>query len=155
MAIVWRPSDEVVESANVSRFMRTHGISTAEELRRRSVEDIAWFWDEVVRDLGIEFSTAYDRVFDVSDGIPWTRWFLAGRTNLAHNCLDRWAERTPDAPAVIWEGEDGDVRRLSYAELRKLTDRLANALRSLGVAERDTVGIYMPMAPETVAAFYA
>ena len=155
MAIVWRPSREVVEAANVSRFMLTHGISTAEELRRRSVEDIAWFWDAVVRDLGIEFSTAYDRVFDSSDGVPWTRWFPGGRLNLAHNCLDRWAERTPDAIAVVWEGEDGDVRRLSYAELRRLTDRLANALRSLGVGERDAVGIYMPMAPETVAAFYA
>ena len=94
-------------------------------------------------------------MLDSSDGIPWTRWFVGGRLNLAHNCLDRWAERTPDAIAVVWEGEDGDVRRVSYKELRLLTDRLANALRSLGVGERDAVGIYMPMAPETVAAFYA
>src|SRR4051812_49318218 len=155
MAIVWRPSREVVESANVSRFMRAHGISTPEDLRRRSVEDIAWFWDAVVRDLGIEFSTPYDRVFDSTDGVPWTRWFDGGRLNLAHNCLDRWAERTPDAIAVVWEGENGDVRRLSYEELRRLTDRLANALRSLGVGEHDAVGIFMPMGPETVAAFYA
>ncbi|MDP9243282.1 MAG: AMP-binding protein [Actinomycetota bacterium] len=155
MAIVWRPSEDLVESSNVARFMRTHEISTPDELRERSVADVEWFWDAVVRDLDLEFQTPYERVLDTSDGVPWARWFTGGRLNLAHNCLDRWAERTPDALAVIWEGEDDAVRRVSYRELREMTDRLANALHSLGVRERDAVGIFMPMAPETVAAWYA
>src|SRR5207302_2799613 len=78
-----------------------------------------------------------------------------GTINLAHNCVDRWAERTPDAVAVIWEGEDGEVRRVTYAELREMADRLANGLASLGISSGDTVGIFMPMAPETVAAMLA
>lgn len=153
--IAWRPTEELAERANVSRFMRVHGISTYEELVRRSGDDIEWFWDAVVQDLGIEFPTPYERVLDTSKGIPWATWFVGAKTNLAHNCVDKWAETTPEAVAILWEGEDGAVRRITYRELREMADRLANGLRSLGVRERDAVGIFMPMAPETVAATLA
>jgi acetyl-CoA synthetase len=153
--VMWAPPPEVVERANITRFMRTHGIETYEELVARSVGDIAWFWDAAVHDLGISFFTPYDRVLDTSRGVEWATWFEGGTMNLAHQCVDVWADRTPEAVAVIWEGEDGDVRRVTYRELRELTDRLAHGLRSLGVERRDTVGIYLPMAIETVAAVMA
>ena len=152
---MWSPSPEYVERANVTRFMRAHGIETYEELVARSVGDIAWFWDAVVRDLGISFLTPYEQVLDTSRGVEWATWFTGGRTNVAHQCVDVWADRTPEAVAVVWEAEDGDVRRVTYRELRELTDRLAHGLRSLGVGERDAVGIFMPMAIETVAAVMA
>ena len=155
MTIVWSPSGDYLERANITRFMRTHGIATYEELVTRSTEDIEWFWDAVVRDLAIEFLEPYERVLDASDGVEWATWFTGGTINLAGNCVDRWAERTPDAVAVIWEGEDGEVRRVTYPELRRTADRLANGLRSLGVARGDAIGIFMPMAPETVAAVMA
>jgi len=155
VTIVWRPSEAYVERANVTRFMRANAIGTEEELVRRSVQDVAWFWDAVVRDLGIEFSRPYERVLDTSAGIEWTTWFGGGRVNLAHNCVDRWAERTPDAVAVKWEGEEGSVRRVTYRELRETADRLAHGLASLGVGERDTVGIFLPMSPEAVVAVMA
>ena len=153
--VVWSPSPEYVERANVTRFMRAHGIETYEDLVARSVGDIAWFWDAVVEDLGISFPVPYERVLDTSAGIEWATWFVGGRTNVAHQCVDLWAERTPEAVAVVWEGEDGNVRRVTYRGLRELTDRLAHGLRSLGVGERDTVGVFMPMAIETVAAVMA
>ena len=153
--IVWRPSEEYVERANVTRFMRAHGIGSYEDLVARSQDDIEWFWDAAVRDLGIEFLHPYDRVLDTSAGIPWAKWFVGGTTNLAHNCVDKWADRTPEQIAILWEGEDGEVRRVRYRELREMADRLAHGLRSLGVGERDAVGIFMPMAPETVAATLA
>ncbi len=153
--VVWSPSPEYVERANVTRFMRGHGIDAYEELVARSVGDIAWFWDAVVADLDISFPIPYERVLDTSAGIEWATWFVGGRTNVAHQCVDLWAERTPEAVAVIWEGEDGDVRAITYRGLRELTDRLAHGLRSLGVGERDTVGIFMPMAIEIVAAVMA
>jgi acetyl-CoA synthetase len=155
VAIVWRPSGEYVERANVTRFMRAHGIETYEDLVRRSVEDIAWFWDAVVQDLGIEFFRPYTQVLDTSRGVEWSTWFGGGSVNLAHDCVDRWAERTPDAIAVIWEGEEGGVRRVTYRELRELSDRLANGLASLGIGERDVVGIFLPMSPEAVVAVMA
>ena len=112
--VVWSPSPEYIERANVTRFMRAHGIATYEELVARSVGDIAWFWDAVVRDLGISFLTPYEQVLDTSRGVEWATWFTGGKTNLAHQCLDVWAHRTPEAVAVVWEAEDGDVRRVTY-----------------------------------------
>ena len=129
--------------------------TTIDELVRRSVADVAWFWDAVVRDLDLAFLEPYERVLDTREGIEWATWFVGGRVNLAHQCVDRWAARTPDATAVIWEGEDGEVHRWTYAELRSHTDRLARALRSLGVQEGDPVGIFLPMALETVSAVMA
>jgi acetyl-CoA synthetase len=153
--IVWRPTEEYLERANVTRFMRAHGIGSYEELVARSREDTEWFWDAVVQDLGINFYRPYERVLDTAEGIPWAKWFVGGTTNLAHNCVDKWADRTPDATAILWEGEDGEVRRVSYVELREMADRLAHGLRSLGVDQGDAVGIFLPMAPETVAATLA
>jgi len=155
--VVWSPSEDYVRRANVSRFMLAHGIETYEELVRRSIDDVAWFWDAVAKDLGIEFFEPYERVADLSRGAPWATWFAGGKLNLAHNCVDRWAERTPDALAVVWEGEEGPdaVRRVTYAELRETADRLAGGLRSLGVQAGDAVGIFLPMSPEAVAATLA
>jgi acetyl-CoA synthetase len=153
--VIWSPTPDYVERANVTRFMRTHGIETYDELVQRSVGDIAWFWDAVVRDLGIEFLAPYERVLDLSRGPEWATWFGGGRVNLAHQCVDRWASETPDAPAVVWEGEDGRVRTWTYADLRRESDRLARALRGLGVVAGDAVAIFLPMLPETVAAVMA
>jgi acetyl-CoA synthetase len=155
VTIVWRPSEGYVERANVTRFMRAHGIGSYEELHARSVEDVAWFWDAVVHDLDIRFVHRYSTVLDVKGGPEWALWFLGGTVNVADQCVDRWAEATPDAPAVIWEGEEGATRIVSYAELREMTDRLANGLASLGVNELDAVGIFLPMSPEAVAAVMA
>jgi acetyl-CoA synthetase len=153
--VVWSPSEDYVERANVTRFMRAHGIGSYDELVKRSQDDVEWFWDAVVKDLEIEFYQPYRRVLDQSDGPAWAKWFTGGSINLAHNCVDRWAERTPDRPAVIWESEDGEVRTVTYAELQEMSNRLANALRDIGVGKGDTVGIFMPMAPEIVAATLA
>ena len=153
--MVWSPTAEVVERANVTRFMRRHHIGTYDELLRRSVEDVAWFWDAVVEDLEIPWMAPYERVLDVTDGPAWARWFVGGTTNLAWVCVDRWADQTPDAVAVRWEGEDGETRVWTYAELRCETDRLARGLSALGVGDGDAVGIFMPMLPETVAAVMA
>ena len=93
--IIWSPTSEYVERANVTRFMRAHGIETPQELVERSVDDVAWFWDAVVHDLDIEFLEPYQEVLDVSRGVEWATWFGGGRLNLAHQCVDRWAVATP------------------------------------------------------------
>jgi acetyl-CoA synthetase len=153
----WTPTPEYVEYANVTRLMRAHSIETIEELRRRSVADLAWYWDAVVRDLGIPFSKPYDRTYDDSRGIQWTRWFCGGEVNIASACVDRWASdpARADRLALIGEAEDGEVRTLTYAELRAEVDRLANALRAAGLGPGDGVGVFMPMIPEAVIAAYA
>ena len=154
--VVWSPTEEYVERANVTRFMRAHGIGTYDELVRRSVEDVSWFWDAVVRDLDIEFLEPYTDVLDTSRGVEWATWFGGGRVNLAHQCVDRWADATPDAPAVVWEGEDGAT---GHVDLRRSSGGRPTGSRArsvdLGVGPGDAVGIFLPMLPETVAAVMA
>jgi acetyl-CoA synthetase len=153
---VWEPTPEYIENANVTRLMRRHGLSDYWELVRRSQDDPEWFWRAVVEDLGIEFFAPYERVLDDSGGPAWPRWFTGGRINLTHNCVDRHAKSERAAqPAITWEGEDGDVREISYAALAAEVSRVANGLRALGVTEGDAVAVYMPMVPEAVIAMYA
>jgi acetyl-CoA synthetase len=148
----WEPHPGTASQTNVGRFMAAHGIAGLDALHRRSVEDPAWFWDAVVADLDLPFSTPYGQVLDTSDGIAWARWFTGGRTNLATACVDRHAAERPDGAAVVWEGEDGEVRTWTWARLRAEADGLAALLASRGIGEGDVVGLYLPMLPEAVAA---
>ena len=156
-AVVWRPDADLLRDSNVARFMAAEGIAGFADLVTRSIDEPEWFWDAVVRFLGIRFSHPYERVLDVSDGIPWAKWFVGGRGNLAVTCLDRHADdpETRDATAVVWESEEGEVRTLTWTELRSLTDRMAAGLAARGVKIGDAVGLFLPMVPETVAALFA
>ena len=152
--IVWKPTDEYVEKANITRFMKKHNIKDYDELIKKSTDDIAWFWDAALKDLNIEWYKPYEKVYDDSKGIQWTKWFTGGKLNIVHNCLDRYAKSDKkDNIAIIWENENGDVRKLTYEELYKEVNKFSNALKELGVKKGDRVGIYMPMVPEIVVAF--
>jgi acetyl-CoA synthetase len=157
--IVWRPTPTYLEHSHLRRFMQRHGIVTLDELMRRSTGDldgVAWFWNAVLQDLDIAFYEPYQRVLDTSAGIPWTRWCVGGRLNIVHNCLDKWiGSPTQNRAAIRWEGEEGSVRVLTYGDLYRQVNRLANALRGLGLGKGDAVGLYMPMTPEIVIALLA
>src|SRR5579871_1716149 len=134
---IWRPDEAALAHARATAFMREHGIADWWQLERRSSDDIEWFWDAVVRHLDIEFAQPYQQVLDSSAGIEWSRWFTGGRMNLAATCVDRPARLWPDRTAVVWESESGEVRSLDYAGLRTQVDRIAGALRELGVGRGD------------------
>src|SRR6266545_3425121 len=105
--VVWRPTPEIVERANVTRLMRRGGVADYPELLRRSWEDPEWFWPLVVEDLGLEFSTPWERVLDESRGPEWATWFVGGKVNIAWNCVHRWRS---DRTAAVFLGEDGTRR---------------------------------------------
>jgi acetyl-CoA synthetase len=154
--ILWRPTAEFAARTRLGRFMAKHGIDSLAALQRRSVEDPEWYWDAVSKDLGIVWTKPYRRVLDTSRGIQWPRWFEGGEMNLAANCVDRHlAGPRRDAPAIIWEGDDGSVRSLTFAELAREVNRLAGALSALGVGSGDSVGIFLPMSPEAAIATLA
>ena len=154
--IVWRPTPDYLEAANLTRFMRQHDIPDFEALMRRSTEDVAWFTDAVLKFLDIQFSEPYSQVVDLSRGIAWPRWVVGGKMNIVHNLLDKYiGTETEGRPAVIWEGEEGKTRTLTYGELYRKVNQAANALRSLGLGKGDAIGLYMPMAPEIVIAMLA
>jgi acetyl-CoA synthetase len=155
-AYVWEPTPEYVEGANVTRLMRKHGIDDFHDLVSRSQEDLEWFWQAAIDDLGIDFFTAYDKVLDAPHGPAWPRWFTGGTVNLTYNCVDRHAaSEHGSSEALLWEGEDGEVRSLTYSEMSAEVNRAANGLKQLGISKGDAVGVYMPMVPEAVIAMYA
>jgi acetyl-CoA synthetase len=136
--------------------MAAQGIGSLADLQKRSVADPEWYWDAVSRDLGVRWRTPYRRVLDDSRGIAWPRWFEGGLLNFTENCVDRHLEGPRrNSPALIWEGDDGGTRTLTYAELSREVNRLANALRRLGVTTGDTVGVLLPMSPEAAIATLA
>ena len=154
--IAWRPSDEYLQRSRLLRFMRQHDIGDYAALLQRASDDPAWFWDAVSDDLGLVWQRPYTQVMDTARGPQWTRWYLDGQFNYVATALDQHAQGSRAThTALIWEGEDGEVRRFTYAELQALTNQAANALRALGVGKGDRVGIYMPMIPEVVAATLA
>ncbi|MHC4893347.1 MAG: AMP-binding protein, partial [Planctomycetota bacterium] len=143
-------------SLGLSRW-RVDGAEEYAALQQRALDDPDGFWGEVASEL--DWFQPFDRVLDWK--APDARWFDGGRTNVAHNCLDRQlASGHGDDTALIWEGEpqvDGEpeVRRLTYAELHAEVCRFANALTALGVRKGDVVTIYMGMVPELAVAVLA
>ncbi|MCK4692492.1 MAG: AMP-binding protein [Anaerolineales bacterium] len=154
--IVWEPSEEYVQRSRLKRFMDRHHLRTFEELMQRSTTDIAWFWEAVFEDLGIEFYEPYTQVVDLSGGIQWPKWCVGAKLNIIHNCLDKWmGTPTQDRIAIRWEGEEGIVRQLTYRELNNQVSQVASALRTFGLGKGDAIGLYMPMVPEIAIALLA
>jgi acetyl-CoA synthetase len=154
--VVWRPTPNYVENANLTRFMRQYGIKDFDELMRRSTDDVAWFTDAVLKFLDIQFYEPYSQVVDLSEGIQFPKWCVGGKMNIVHNCMDKYQSSvTSDRLAVVWEGEEGDTRTLTYRELYEQVNKVANALRSLGLGKGDAIGLFMPMTPEIVIAMLA
>jgi len=161
--IVWRPTREHIERAHLTAFMRQHGIPKFEALMKRSTEEVEWFTDAVLKYLDIEFYEPYSQAVDLSGGIQLPKWCVGGVMNVVHNCVDKWQNaegRMQKAEsgkqiAVVWEGEEGTTRSLTYKELYEQVNQVANALRSLGLGKGDAVGLFMPMTPEIVVALLA
>lgn len=153
--VVWRLDPEAAERTNTASFMRRHGIGTLDELRERSASQPEWFWEAVVEFLGLPFDRPWRSVRDTSRGQPWATWFVGGGFNLSRACLDRWADSEPQRVAIRGEKESGEIRELTFAELRDTVARLAGALHRLGVARGDAVGVFLPMGVEAVAALLA
>jgi len=153
--IAWEPSSEFIARARLTEFMQAAGVETFPELQRRSTEDVAWFTEEVLKFLGIRFSEPYTRVLDESRGPEWPAWCVDGRLNITESCLDRWVDDEVTERAVIWEGEEGERRELTYSELWNEVCLCAAGLRACGLRKGDAIGLHLPMAPETVIALLA
>lgn len=153
--IVWKPQSEQIEHANLTRFMRLHGIQDFEHLMQRSTQDVAWFTDAVLKFLDIQFYEPYSKVVDLQDGIQFPKWCVDGKMNIVYNCVDKWTADHGQQTAVAFEGEEGITRKLSYLELNKEVNKTANALKTLGLGKGDAIGIFMPMTPEIVIALLA
>ena len=123
-------------------------------LYERAAADRDAFWGEQSRDL-LHWHTPFTNVLDWSNP-PFAKWFGDGELNVAYNCLDRHVEAgNGDRVALLWEGEPGDSRRITYAELTDEVKRAANVLEGLGIGHGDRVAIYLPMIPEAIVSMLA
>jgi acetyl-CoA synthetase len=138
--------------AEFSAKARIKSLEEYEALYKQSIEDPEKFWAGAAREL--HWFKPWDKVLEWN--LPWAKWFVGGKLNLSYNCVDRHAlgERAQKT-AIIWEGEPGEIRRLTYAELHKEVQKFANALKSLGIQKGDRVAVYMGMTPELAIALLA
>jgi acetyl-CoA synthetase len=125
-----------------------------ETLRARAAKDPEGFWADMAVE-NLDWFKTWDRVLDW-DNAPFAKWFVGGELNVSYNCLDRHAATwRRNKAAIIFEGEPGDTRVLTYGDLLRETSQFANVLKSLGVVKGDRVVLYMPMVPELAIAMLA
>jgi acetyl-CoA synthetase len=125
----------------------------AAALHDEAKADRLGFWEKQARQLSWE--KPWDEVLDWSNP-PFAKWFVGGTLNVAYNCVDRHVEAGyGDQVAYYWEGEPGDSRAITYAELQREVCKAANALRQLGIGPNDRVAIYLPMIPEAIVSMLA
>lgn len=120
-------------------------------VRNAASKDVVKFWDEQARLL--HWFTPWDETLQWNP--PFARWFVGGTTNMSYNALDIHQDTISDKPAILWEGEDGTSRRVSYNDLYLQVQKTANLLKSLGVKKGDRVAIYLPMIPEIIVSMMA
>ncbi|MCB0137409.1 MAG: AMP-binding protein, partial [Caldilineaceae bacterium] len=142
---IYYPSAEVIANSNVPDYL---------EVRKKAIEDPVSFWAARAEEL-IDWYEPFQTVLDKSNA-PFFKWFVGGKTNIAHNALDRHVQSwRKNKLALLWEGEDGTQRTFSYFKLWKEVNRFANILKSMGVKRGDTVTIYMGRVPELPIAMLA
>src|SRR5215813_2776170 len=141
------PSAEFVSRAHV------RGMEAREELYRKAAEAPEEFWGELAEKELFWFEK-WSRVLDWD--FPFAKWFAGAKTNVSYNCLDRHLTTyRKNKVAILWEGEPGDQRMISYQELHRLVSRFANVLKSRGLKTGDRAIIYMGMVPELPVALLA
>jgi acetyl-CoA synthetase len=140
-------------SAEFSAQARIKSMEDYEALYDAAAADPEGFWGDLA-EKELEWFEKWDKVLDWNP--PTAKWFVGGKLNISHNCLDRHLKTwRKNKAALIWEGEPGDSRTLTYAQLHREVCQMANVIKSFGVQKGDVVGIYMPMIPEAAIAMLA
>ncbi|MDE5089460.1 MAG: acetate--CoA ligase, partial [Trichodesmium sp. St16_bin2-tuft] len=144
---LFQPPEQFVKMAQIK------GIEEYKQLYEKARNDPEGFWAELA-ETELNWFQKWDKVLDWQP--PFAKWFINGKINISYNCLDRhlttWRR---NKAALIWEGEPGDSRTLTYAQLHREVCQMANVFKQLGVKKGDRVGIYMPMIPEAAIAMLA
>src|SRR6266853_3740884 len=143
---VFEPPSEFSSRAHIK------SMADYERLYEEADRDPETFWANIAREL--DWFEPWNKVLEWD--VPWAKWFVGGKINLSYNCLDRhlhtWRK---NKAALIWEGEPGEIRTLTYQQLHSEVSKFANVLKSLGVKTGDRVAIYMGMTPELAIALLA
>jgi len=145
----WRPTLGEIERSNISALCRKTGRSSFEDLYAWSIDERGQFWRSVIETLDIRFQKPPATVLDMADGPEFARWLPGAQMNIADSCFCAPPERT----AVVYLAEGGDIKRTTYGELDRLSNRVANSLVRFGLKVGDAIAIDMPMTLEAVASY--
>jgi acetyl-CoA synthetase len=142
----FEPSTEFRQKAHIK------SLEDYERLYKEAEENPEKFWGNIAKEL--HWFKPWTKVLEWD--CPWAKWFVGGETNISYNCLDRNVKNgRANKTAIIWEGEPGEIRTLTYQQLLTEVSKFANALKSLGIKKGDRVTIYMGMCPELPIALLA
>lgn len=154
--IAWTPSEEVIERAQLTQFMKQTGAAGFDELYQYSITDIEKFTAEVLKFLDIKFNPPYEKLLDTSGGVEFPVWCAGAGLNITEMCVDRWiGTEIENSAAIIWEGEKGYSETLTYKELFQQVNLCAAGLRADGFRKGDAIGIHLPMISETIIVLLA
>jgi len=142
---VFPPPAEFSQNAHIKSF------EEYEKLYADAASDLPAFWAKQAE--ALDWFSPWKTVLDWQP--PHAKWFSGGKINGSYNCLDRHLEARGDKTAIIWEGEPGEIRRLTYRELHAEVSKFANVLKALGIEKGDRVAVYMPLVPELAIAILA
>ena len=151
---IWRPGPEHIARSRLAAAMKRWGFNTLEEFHTASVDKPDWFWPAAAEDLEIPLRGTIRTVRNEADGRVFPRWFEGAHLNVVWSCVDRHAADPVQAAreAVVYEGDSGQRRSLTFAELKQQVDRFAAGLQRLGVVKGDRVALFMPPLPEAAVA---
>jgi acetyl-CoA synthetase len=173
--IAWTPTEEVIERAQLTRFMKQVGANSFDELYQFSINDVERFTSEVLHFLEIKFNPPYEKLLDLSDGVEFPNWCAGAGLNITEMCVDRWiGTEIENQPAIIFESEsekNGVLAKfakrilgqnetcysyaMTYRDLFDEVELWAAGLRHFGLGKGDAIGIHLPMTPDTIIALLA
>lgn len=158
-ALIWQPDEAMLRDAHLTQVLAENHAATYADLLGKLADGgraFEAFYEGMLARLNLHWGRPWTKLCDTSAGIPFSRWFVDAEFNAPVNCLDRWIARGMGASeALVWEDEAGRSETLTFTELREKTVKLAVALRRLGVARGECVGIWLPMVPEAAIALLA
>lgn len=154
---VWFPSDEQMKSYRLYKWMESLGFQDYDSFYKKSVDDIAWFWGEVVKELHLNWHKHYEHVLQTNEDWKYARWFVNGKINVVENALEKWArnEQTKGKTALTFENEKGHIRTYTYEQLQTEVNKTAAGFIHLGMQKGDVTTLFLPMIPETVISMLA
>jgi acetyl-CoA synthetase len=150
---VFSPTDEMVQNANITAYMKKKGFDDYESFFKWSLEHRLEYWEDQANEL--HWFEPWKTAFAWTEK-PFFKWFIDGKFNVVYNCLDRHMQTpTRNKIAFYWEGDDGSSRTVTYEQLYQLTNQFAKGLQNLGIKKGDRVAIYMPAIIEQIVAVLA
>ncbi len=140
-APIWVPSDSIANQSNVAVWMRERGLTRFAEFHRWTTDHRAEFWQQSAARLGVRFSRPPSEILDLSQGVARAAWFVDAQLNIAESCF----QSSGDATAIVAQRPGGEIRRISYDQLRRQANRVSNSLVDAGLKVGDAVAVVLPM----------